>query len=392
MIRKRFSTSRAVTRSRLSDEEVVCFYPRMPVPGDQRPWLLLVSPYHLYPVSHGGAVRIDGISRVLAKYYRLVLVCDEGWDFDPTNAEKLDQFESVHLLVNPRDHPPANRLDRMRGHARPLLCREILHALSVYRPAVVQIEYEELCGLVKLKRDEDWFITLHDVNRGDKKADNYLDRQLQRFDGVFCCSEEDQALLPSKSHLVENGTSLARVPKYQPSRGQTLLFTGPFRYPPNRIGMEMFAEEIFPQLVAQFPLLKLQVLCGDEGMPYSEQSPFTHPQIELLPHCSTVGQYLESATMTINPLLDIAGSCLKTIESLAANRVCVSTTDAARGLERRGFPGLLTVSSPEQFIESIKRLLKDESLRHRLEKTPPDLIRQFDWEKRAARQVVAYEI
>ena len=391
MIKKRFVTGKASTRPRLSEDEVVCFYPRTPIPGDMRPWLVMVSPYLVYPLAHGGAVRIDGISRVLARHYRLVLVCDEGWGFDPKNAERLNQFEAVHLLRSPRETTAPNRLARMKGHARPLLCQEVARALLIYQPSIVQIEYEELCDLVKLKHHERWFMTLHDVNRGDRNADNYLDRRLRRFDGIFCCSVEDQGLLPGKSQLVENGTSMSQFSARNPSRGQTLLFTGPFRYKPNRIGMEWFIREVFSVLARQFPRLKLKILCGDEGLKYADQSPFKHPQIKLLPHSNKVSEHLQAATMTINPLRDIAGSCLKTIESLAANRMCVSTQDAARGLKHHHLPGLLTIESSEQFVKTISSLLTDEPLRHRLEKSPPELIQDFDWSRRTENQVAAYE-
>lgn len=391
MIRKRFNTGRTLIQPRFSDEEVTCFYPRTPEAGDTRPWLLLVSPYLVYPVAHGGAVRINGISRELAKGYRVVLVCDEGWGFQAENAARLDQFEAVHLLRKPRDNMSDDRLARMKGHVRPLLLEEVSRAIAVYRPSIVQIEYEELSDLVRLKRDERWFITLHDVNRGEGPADDYLDRRLRRFNGIFCCSTEDQALLPLKSHLVENGTTISHYPHYTPSSGQTLLFTGPFRYEPNRAGMDMFVREVFLQLSEQFPFLKLKVLCGDEGAAYADQAPFRHSQIEMLPHSEVVPRHLEAATMTINPLRDIAGSCLKTIESLAANRICISTPDATRGLNQHGFTALLTADSSEEFVRIISSLLIDETRRHHLERAPAELIAAFDWHERAAKQVMAYE-
>lgn len=391
MLRNRFNTGRSLTRPRYSDQEVVCFYPRTPVPGDKRPWLVLVSPYLLYPVAHGGTVRISAISRALSLRYRLVLVCDEGWGFDPAFAEKLDQFEAVHLLLKQRDCLAADRLTRMKGHVRPLLCQEVARCLSVYRPSIVQIEYEELCGLVKLKQQERWFITLHDVNWGDRHADIYLHRRLRQFDAVFCCSVEDQGLLPLHSHLVENGATLTQFTNYKPSRGETLLFIGPFRYQPNRLGVETFITEVFPKLAKRFPQLQLNILCGDEGMQFADQAPFTDPQIRLLPHSDVTHQHLLAATLTINPLRGIAGSCIKTIESLAANRVCVSTPDATRGLDHYAFPGLLTADSPEQFVTIITSLLEDETLRRRLEKQPPGLTRNFDWKTRAASQMVSYE-
>ena len=391
ILKKRFDTGRAPIQARLSDKEVVCFYPRTPLSGDQRPWLVLVTPYLIAPQSHGGAVRIDAISRVLASRYRMVLVCDEGWGFDPDQAQRLSQFDAVHLLLTPRADMAANRLARMKGHARPLLCRELARTLLLYRPSIVQIEYEELCGLVELKRHGRWFITLHDVNRGDQAADAYLDRRLRHFDGVICCSVEDQRLLPVKSHLVENGASCDRFSSATPSKGQELLFIGPFRYTPNRLGIEWFIREVFPTLTATFPSLQLKVLCGDEGMRLVDEAPFTRPGIELIRHSDAIDLHLQSATLTINPLRGIAGSCLKTIESLAAHRICVSTPDAARGLNDLDFPGLLLADSAVQFVEIITTLFRDESLRRRLEKPPAGQIQHFEWKTVARRQMVTYE-
>lgn len=391
MMRKRYQSGRASIRARLSDQNVVCFFPRKPTPGDKRPWLVMVSPYSVYPTSHGGAVRIDAISRALASRFRLVLVCDEGWDFKPEFSEKLDQFEAVHVLRKKRGSMAPDRLARMKGHVRPLLCQEVERALSLYRPSVVQIEYEELCALVRLKKRERWFITLHDVNRGDRYADAYLERRLRRYDAVFCCSVEDQNLLPLKSRLVENGANLSRFTSYTPSQGETLLFIGPFRYKPNRLGIEEFIRKVFPGLNRRFPLLQLNILCGDEGMQFADQFPFTHPQIALLPHSNTVDRHIREATLTINPLQNIAGSCIKTIESLASNRICVSTPNATRGLTGNGFPGLLTADSTGQFEEIIESLLADDQLRHHLERQPPGLIEEFDWNSRANSQMKAYE-
>ncbi len=391
LMKMRFDTGKSSIQPQYCDAEAVCFYPKIPQPGDKRPWLVLVSPYLIYPVAHGGAVRMNGITRALARHYRLVLIGDEGWLFNPQNAEKLDQFEAVHLLRKPRDTMAENRLARMKGHVRSLLCQEVTRALLVYRPAIVQVEYEELGTLVQVKQNERWFITLHDVNRGDCRADAYLDSHLRRYDGIFCCSAEDQALLPFNSHLIENGITLSQFSASTPSQGQTLLFVGPFRYPPNRIGVERFINTVFGELVKQFPQIELNVLCGDEGMEYAHQFPFTHPGVTLLPHSDAVHRHLASATITINPLQNIAGSCLKTIEALAANRVCVSTPDAARGLQHYGFPGLLTASSPEQFITTLSWLLTDQAQRHALEKTPLALLERFDWNQLATRQLEAYE-
>jgi GT2 family glycosyltransferase/MoaA/NifB/PqqE/SkfB family radical SAM enzyme len=354
------------------------------------PYLLLVSPFALFPI-HGSARRIHSLLRHLSQQFRIVVVADEGWQAMQTDDQALEHIEAVWLLRTPRREVGAKRLQRMGSHSRPELRATVREALQVFQPQVVQVEHEELAPLVTLKGSERWYLTLHDVNLGsDAAADRALRPLLQRFDGSIACSREDLALIDQHATLIENGVDLQAMHNAERSSGRELLFIGPFSYRPNRDGLAQFLLHCWPRILAAEPQTRLLVLGGDEGLHAAKQAPFNHPRVTFLPYTSDIRPALRQATLTTNPLRNIRGSCIKTIESLAAGRLCVSTEDAARGWTEHELPGLITAASDEAFAERVIEFLRDTARRHALEEQPSALMERFDWSHQAAQQARLY--
>ena len=368
--------------------DVIRLYPGQRQP--HLPWLLIVSPYALFPI-HGSARRIHSLARHLSQRFRIAIIADEGWRFDAVDLDEMDYVEALWLVCSPRKECGDNRLLRMKSHARAALRSTVREATQCFRPQVVQIEHEELAPLIDLKSAERWFLTLHDVNSGmDPAADRTLKRLVSRFDGVIACSREDTELLESRATLIENGVDLGRLHPGVRSSGKTLLFIGPFSYHPNRTGLDHFIRHCLPDILAAEPETRLQVLAGDEGLEAAAMAPFDHPSVEFLPYTSDIRPALQAATMTINPLRSIRGSCIKTIEALAAGRLCISTEDASRGWSAYQFPGLITVSGDQEFAEKVVHYLRNPQLRHAHELQPDDLLQRFDWSSRATEQALLY--
>jgi radical SAM protein with 4Fe4S-binding SPASM domain len=388
LFRLRFSGAAAKYRARYIDQNLITLYP-MNRNGDL-PWLILISPYALYPRS-GSATRIDAVAHHLAKHFRIVLIADEGWTFQSGHIDKLSCFDVVHLLASHRKEGGNSRLERMHSHARPALREEIKRAIDTYHPHIVQVEHEELCGLIDLRDREHWFITLHDVNFGQsKKADGYLLGKLRHYDGVIACSKPDCALLGQKATLIENGVDTHRFYKGAFSSGLKILFIGGFSYSPNRLGVQQFIEKCLDRILDVVPGAKLTVLGGLDGIRAAKQSPFNHPNAEYVPYTDDVSSYLDQAAITINPLKNIRGSCLKNLESLAAGRVCVSTKDAARGWIEYHLPGLLIAENDRTFTHLVIEMLKNPGRRHTLEAQMPQALQKFDWASRAQQQLELY--
>ncbi len=362
------------------------------------PWLVLVVPFSLLPPVHGSAVRILNLYRHLSDHYNIWLVSDEGSLYQTEDLDQCSFFSAVSLLRTPRPEMGDSRNRRMDSHARADLRRLLNRVIDKVKPAIVQIEHEELCELVNERRKETlWALSLHDVSLGTgeapEKADRRLMAALSDYDQVFTCSREDNALLPHDSICIENGVNPGTFNYQFPSSGCSLIFVGPFRYTPNRRGIESFIENVWTDLRKAYPDVKLRILAGlqDSSALAAENSLFRKKGIELVDMTRRVADYLARATLVINPLRDIRGSCLKTIEALACGRLCISFQDAARGLEQYGFSGLKTAEDWGSFRQIIETYLADEPLRRHEERLDIEKLAGFHWKERADMQHRVYK-
>jgi GT2 family glycosyltransferase len=363
-----------------------------PAAADPRPLVLVVSPYRVLPPRHGSAWRTWRLCEALATRWRFMLLCDEANGHDASSWARMGPFDSVHL-VGGRPDGPGDRIGRIGSHSHAALQTELDRLVAVYQPDIVQIEHVELSAL-RVPRAAPSLIVAHDVllgSDGQHDADRFELERMAAFDAIVVCSKEDAALLsPLPATVVPNG---ARVDlPCSPSAGQsTLLFAGPFRYAPNRLGLRLFLELVFPALRERFPALGLTVLAGEAGRAAVAGDPlFEQPGIEIHDAVDDVRPWLERSALTINPLLSTRGSSLKLIESLAAGRVCVSTADGARGFLDAALPGLLVAPNIPGMLEPLARMLADEPARLRLERPDADALRGFSWDHAALAQDRVY--
>jgi len=216
---------------------------------------------------------------------------------------------------------------------------------------------------------------------------------MQRFDALTVCSSEDAALLPGSAPvtLIGNGATDRRH-AYRPSPDSPrLLFMGPFRYAPNRDGILEFLASAWPALRSRFPDLVLTILGGAESAEVAAAEPnLRQPGVELITAFVDPASYLDQCTLTINPQRDIRGSSIKLIESLLAGRVCVSTSDGARGFSDCGLEGLVLAPAITAMQAPIAALLDDHGERHRRERCDDARLDAFTWNTMADRQFDLY--
>ena len=374
-----------------------------PVPWDEadsRPTAVLVSPYAIYPPTHGGAMRLCRLLEPLAKWFRIILLSDEESLYGQVSQGFFGQFSAVHLIGGRADSNglKAERIERIQRHSHERLANELNRVAETYRADLVQIEFIELAALIERKKNgKPWVLTLHDVllsgSPPDSSPVDIYERQLiEKFDRVIACCEEDAALLCRDGvRVVPNGASIDAT-SYLPSAGcHSVLFLGPFRYPPNWEGIVEFLRDVYPSLKARRPQLVLDILGGVGALQRIEnEACFQQEGVRVHDHVDDVRPWLNRAALTINPIRGNRGSCLKVIESLAAGRVCVSTRQGARGFLHAGFPGLIAVETVQESGAVIERLLQDESYRLKREVPQADLLNSYSWEGSAALQRDVY--
>ncbi|HEX7915487.1 glycosyltransferase [Rudaea sp.] len=365
----------------------------------ERPRVLLVTPFALFPPAHGGARRIAELVTRLADRVDFILLSDERSLYSLASEPWLKLVRATHLIEGRGDRvgeAPLTLVERMQRHAWPEMRRKLEHMIALYAPDVVQVEFMELALLADRREDHArWLLALHDVylngDGGDNDAAQII--ALQRFDAVSACSNEDIALLPNaNAHLIGNGAIDRRADTTpSPQTPPRLLFMGPFRYTQNREGILAFLDQAWPALKRQFPDLRLTILGGVESRAIAENEPrLTQGGVDLVSAFVDPTCYLAECTLSINPQYDIRGSSIKLIESLLARRVCVSTAAGARGFAREGLQGLVTADDIAGMVAPITRLLADAEYRHRIENADDTKLDTHTWDAVAVQQLALY--
>ena len=353
--------------------------------------VLVVSPFHVLPPRHGSAWRIWHMCEALSAGWRFALLSDEITQYNTSSWKQRHPFESVHL-VGGRPDGSTDRISRIRSHSHANLQRELELAVHTLHPDLVQFEHIEVSGL-KAPRGPRSLLVAHDVliSRENIEADQDELKRLDAFDAVVVCCEEDARLVPSRHvDIVRNG-AMFDVP-CEPSRGRrTLLFAGPFRYPPNLAGIRSFLAHVFPRLRNCLPDLELTVLGGNDAIAIASDDPlFRQTGVKVANSVGNISTWLERCALTINPLTGTRGSSVKLIESLAAGRVCVSTSDGARGFREATLSQLIVVDRVENMFEPILELIRDEPLRLSLETIRPLELEPYSWRQSALAQERVY--
>jgi GT2 family glycosyltransferase len=350
-----------------------------------KPTVLIVSPFVMLPPTHGSAVRTVRLAASLAEQYDVILLSDELALYSEPADESDFPFASVHLVGGRPPEPPGHQVDRMArilSHSHDALVGELARLTALYRPIAVLVEHMELAGLVqaKLVHRPRFILHLHDVLLSpgvptEASADRFESGLIRKFDGVVVCSREDQALLDVGSRLVPNGFAEDNRLPYVASRGRrSILFVGPFRAPNNWDGIRNFLMRVYPQIEAAVRGVSLQIVGGKGAREFAASEPcFARPSIQVVESVPEIRDLYEDCAMTINPQPELRGSSLKVIESVAAGRVCVSTTAGARGWLDHHFASLIAVDRVEDFVAPISRLLLDEQ--HRLALEAPHCVK-----------------
>ncbi len=361
------------------------------------PTVLWVTPFAIYPPAHGGARRITELAKRLSKRVNLILLTDEMSHYQQCDPLEFAAFRSVHLFRARIDLPGQGVQDlatRMRVHAPDALRYQLRQLQQQYQVDLVQVEFMEATRLVEERIGNTCFVaSLHDVYLDGGAQDSMQLDTLRRYDGIVACSDEDaQWLHGLPAHVVSNGAVDRYASSVASGPGKTVLFMGPFRYLPNYTGILAFLTEVWPLLLMRHPDARLIVLGGPESC----EMQFRHallrqPSVQLVSEFVDPAPLLAQCALTINPQQEIRGSALKVAEALLARRICISTTQGARGFDRIDSSALRICDNWPAMLTELDTLLGDMSRRNELEKSQSSVRAQLSWDGMADQLLALYQ-
>ena len=210
----------------------------------------------------------------------------------------------------------------------------------------------------------------------------YHERHLFRhFDRVVSVTEIDrryhaQFVGDRRSRLIPNYINERRYEGQAALQRaeQLLILTGSFDSFQNVQGVVWFNREIWPQLKAAWPTVRLQLVgTGAQNLP---DAILQDQQIEAIDSVPDMVPYLRNATIAVVPLRHGSGMRFKILEALACELPVVSTTLGARGIVATNGESMLLADSAADFTQAILMLLHDRAKRTQLAEQGLAILRQ----------------
>ena len=189
--------------------------------------------------------------------------------------------------------------------------------------------------------------------------------------------------------VIPNGVDLDYfLPQNDPREPNTLIFTGNYEYAPNVDAALRLAQDIFPQIRAQIPAVKLWIV---GNAPPPELQALAGDAITVTGHVPDMRDYLNRATIFVSPLRLGAGIKNKILEALALACPVVATPLSVDGIAVLNNDELLIAESDEEIVHAVLRLLADAVLREQLGASGRKLIEaRYSWAQVAERYEAVY--
>lgn len=371
---------------------------------------ILISTVHpLYPISHGGIVRVIEEAKFLSKSgFEVHLIGTRTKKRDLEKVEKITgakayTFKSITYLT-------AGILSKLGLFIygwiyNPLIGRDIRKLVREIRPDIIQSEFIHAAHqMSKVSKEFEipFVVSEHNVEHVrlpvERKVSGEKMKLIERdicnsADYIITVSETDKQELmrigvSSPIKVAPNGVDYSRYQvknevrdrmrqKYGIRKDDTVLvFHGTLKYPPNMTSNKLLKDYIFPKINKKHKNLKLLLIGQGRSLDISEKI-IELPEIPF----DEFPMHLSMGDIGVVPLTAGSGTRLKIIEYLAMGIPVVSTKVGAEGLPMRdGEDILIAKDAKDDIIEKINILLNDNQLRKRLSENGKGLVKEkLDW-------------
>ena len=224
--------------------------------------------------------------------------------------------------------------------------------------------------------------------RESARMEAFEARTCLAFDRVVTVTEEDKQHL---LHLYRNGRRpnfsgvipICLDPGPTPeihriTDGAEALFIGGMHWPPNADGVEWFAHQVLPLVMAQVPVVRFTAV--GKNPPPSLHSDVLAGRIDAPGYADELQPFWARSSVFVVPLRAGGGMRVKILDAWARGVPVVSTTVGAEGLAYSHGDNLLLADSASDFADAVVRLLTDQALANRLARGGRITIEQrYDW-------------
>jgi len=385
-----------------------------------RPPLLFLSRWFPYPPHNGARLRVYNLLKTLAKQYRVDLLSFAEEEIHPADRKALRGIcRRVDIVPYRPFHPGRGRalLGFLAPRPRflvdtyqPEITRRMCALQARTRYALVlaseldMLPYLQQAGKTPTVLEELEISSQYDAWRNEPRAlprlrrrltwwklSGYLRRTLPRLHGCTVVSQVERARIQRAApaapppEIVPNGVDTRLYGgDFGPPEADTLIYHGALTYHANFDAVDYFLREIFPQVRARRPRVRLRITGKTDGVPLARLP--LGENVTLTGYLDDIRPAVARSWAAIIPLRVGGGTRLKILEALALGTPVVSTSKGAEGLDLQDGKHLLIADNPQAFAAAVTRLLSDPALREELGSRGREQVRRlYDWERIGAR-------
>lgn len=389
--------------------------------------ILQLVPRFPFPLIDGGAIGIYKPTQAIAALgHEITMVTFP--DLDPqvnnTGLKELGKFCRVELVSKPLPSRNATLLRTMFKGAYPIERRMMPELFELLKKLLNENTYDlvhvdachmgkygiwikEQYGLPIILRQHNFETLIYERFAATTKnplakiiASIHAKRMLKEetriiaaHDHVVAITTQDEVMMqryvPEATYsIIPAGVDVSYFsPQDIKKEEDSILWIGGMSWEPNRDAIEFFVKEILPDVVKEHPQTRFDIVGeGTEALGIAGSNIQVHGRV------ADIRGYLEKARILICPLRIGGGMRLKLLDFFAAGKAVVSTHIGAEGNVGEDGIHIILRDDARSFAEGVNLLLRDESLRRKIEHNARELAEvKYSWAGIANQFVSAYE-
>lgn len=205
-------------------------------------------------------------------------------------------------------------------------------------------------------------------------------------DLIMTVTEEDKKTLlecdPSLTNtvVIPIGIDMETLPSPRiPKEGKQILWVGALDWPPYVDCLISFYREIYPLVKKSFLEVKF-VVVGRRPPRMLRRIAQKDPSVVVTGYVEDIGPYMSESAVFVVPIKVASGMRAKILDAFAHGVPVVSTSIGCQGIDAEHGRDIFIADEPEQFANSVIRLLKDTDLRERIAKNARKLVEEkYSW-------------
>jgi glycosyltransferase involved in cell wall biosynthesis len=208
--------------------------------------------------------------------------------------------------------------------------------------------------------------------------ENYEKKVLDKFDGIIPITKKDGVFFAEQTNVpvepISFGVDFNKIPYSESIKSEHALFhIGSMNWTPNIEGVKWFIKEVWPEITASLPELKIY-LAGREMPDWLKEIKLTNMIIS--GEVPNAFEFMASKSISIAPLFSGSGIRIKIIESMAMGKAVIATSIGAEGINYTDGKDILIADTKKDFVKAVKKLYSNKTLTKTIGKNARELVKK----------------